>query len=80
LLDTINPGQVFLNFEDNALFNFLRTGTRINDTHLNTVKCYIRKNFLFDAEAEDQSSDNQHQHQQVGGDVILRHPANGTVH
>ena len=80
LLDAVNPGQVFLNLEDNPFFNLFRTGARISHANLNPIKGDIREDFLFDAEAHDHPANDQHQHQQIGSNVILRHPANSTVH
>ena len=79
LLDTLHASYRFFNRSQNTLLHFGRCGPRINHTHFHHIQLELGKHLFLDVEHRPDSAAEQDNHQQVGGDRVLRHVGNGAA-
>ena len=66
------------NGQDNPLLDFFRTGTGIGHGNANDIDFELRKDFLLEVGADEQSSENKNQHDEVGRHRVVGHPSDRT--
>jgi hypothetical protein len=73
-LDPVDPADPLLDREDDALLDLRRARAGVGHRDRDQVELGLREHLLLDLQAHQQAADQQEEHQQVGGDRVLRHP------
>ena len=70
LLDVVESAHLLLDGEDDALLHLLGAGAGVGDGDVDEVELEIGEDLLLDLGGHDDATDDECDHQQIGGDVV----------